>query len=124
MREHEAGQLATLRGLSATGGRLIALAYQYSGGYAAAVEFTIDEKRIRAAPVHRPTLATLARALGCGPPISLVAAGRYGPYWVLTFDLATAPLAVLADRLCILPGRPDGPAWPALDPPSLRNPVP
>jgi hypothetical protein len=47
------------------------------------------------------------------PTVPLLAAGRYGPLWVLTFDLATAPLAVLADKLFILPDRHGGSASPA-----------
>jgi hypothetical protein len=39
-----------------------------------------------------------------------VHAGRYGPYWVLTFELATAPLVVLVDELSILPDRHGGSA--------------
>jgi hypothetical protein len=114
VREHEAWQLATLRGLAVAGSRLTALAYLHSGGYAAAAEFTIGGKRIRAARVHRPALGALAAAIDSGPAIRLLAAGRYGPCWVLTFDLAAAPLAVLSDRLSILPGRPGGSTWAAV----------
>jgi hypothetical protein len=113
LREHQARQLAMLRSLAANGGRLTALAYQHTGGYAVSAEFTVDRKKIRAARVHRPTLSALTEAIGDGPAIPLLAASRYGPYWVLTFDLATAPLVVLADGLSILPCRPGGSAWPA-----------
>jgi hypothetical protein len=47
LRDHDARQLATLRTLAATGGRLTALAYQHSGGYAASAEFIIDGIRVR-----------------------------------------------------------------------------
>jgi hypothetical protein len=106
LREREAWQLATLRNLAAVGGRLTTLAYEHSGRYAAAAEFFIDGRRIRAAPVHRPTLSALTQALAGTPAIPLLAAGRYGPYWVLTFDLTAAPLVVLAGRLSILPASP------------------
>jgi hypothetical protein len=46
--------------------------------------------------------------------IPLLAASRYGPYWVLTFDLATGPLVVLVGGLSILSGRPGGSAWAAV----------
>ena len=39
------------------------------------------------------------------PTVALLTASRYGPYWVLTFELATAPLVVLVDKLSILPDR-------------------
>lgn len=73
----------------------------------------IAGKRIRAGRVHRPTLIALTQALGRMPAVPLLTAGRYGPFWVLTFDLATAPLAVLADQLSILPDRHGGSAPPA-----------
>jgi hypothetical protein len=105
LRDHDAQQLTTLRSLAATGGGLTSLICQDSAGYATSAELVIAGKRIRAGRVHRPTLSALTQALGCMPTVPLLAASRYGPYWVLTFELATAPLAVLADRLSILPDR-------------------
>lgn len=108
VREHDAQQLTTLRTLAATGGALTGLTYPDSGGYATSAEFMIAGTRIRAGRVHRPTLSALTRALGCTPTVALLAASRYGPYWALTFESATAPLVVLVDKLSILPGRHGG----------------
>ena len=105
VREHNARQLTTLRILAASGGALTSLIYPDSGGYATSAEFMIAGTRIRAGRVHRPTLSALTQALGCMPTVALLTASRYGPYWVLTFELATAPLVVLADQLSILPDR-------------------
>lgn len=105
VREHNAQQLTTLRILAATGGALTSLIYPDSGGYATSAEFMIAGTRIRAGRVHRPTLSALTQALGCMPTVALLTASRYGPYWVLTFELATAPLVVLVDKLSILPDR-------------------
>jgi len=119
LRDHDAQQLTTLRSLAATGGGLTGLRHPDSGGYAASVEFMIAGKRIRAGRVHRPTLSALMEAVGSMPAVPLLAASRYGPYWVLTFELATAPLAVLADKLTILPDRHGGSTWlAALTPPA------
>ncbi len=108
VREHNAQQLTTLRILAATGGALTSLIYPDSGGYATSAEFMIAGTRIRAGRVHRPTLSALTQALGCMPTVALLTASRYGPYWVLTFELATAPLVVLVDKLSILPDRHGG----------------
>jgi hypothetical protein len=110
VREHNARQLTTLRSLAATGGGLTSLICPDSGGYATSAEFMIAGQRIRAGRVHRAALSALTQALGSTPAVALLAAGRYGPCWVLTFDLATAPLVVLADKLSILPDRPGGSA--------------
>jgi hypothetical protein len=105
VREHNALQLATLRSLAATAGGLTSLIYPDSGGYATSAEFMIAGKRIQAGRVHRGTLSTLTRALASKPTVALLTASRYGPQWVLTFELATVPLVVLIDRLRILPDR-------------------
>jgi hypothetical protein len=110
VREHNAQQLTTLRSLAATGGGLTSLVYPDSGGYATSAEFIIASKRIRAGRAHRPTLSALTEALGSMPAVALLTASRYGPCWVLTFEVATAPLAVLVDRLSILPDRHGGSA--------------
>ena len=110
VRERNAQQLTTLRILAATRGALTSLIYPDSGGYATSAEFIIAGTRIRAGCVHRPTLSALTQALGCMPTVALLTASRYGPYWVLTFELATAPLVVLVDKLSILPDRHGGSA--------------
>jgi hypothetical protein len=108
MREHDVRQMTTLRSLAATGARLNRLIYPDSGGYATSAEFVIAGKRIRAGRVHRLTLSALAKAVASMPTVALQTAGRYGPYWVLTFESATAPVVVLVDKLAILPDRRGG----------------
>ena len=103
LRDHDAQQLTMLRSLAANGGGLTGLLYRDAVGYAASAEFMIAGKRIRAGRVHRPTLSALTQAAGSMPTVPLLAASRYGPYWVLTFEVATAPLVILADKLTILP---------------------
>jgi hypothetical protein len=124
MREHDARQMTTLRSLAATGARLNSLIYPDSGGYATSAEFVIAGKRIRAGRVRRLTLSALAQALASMPAVALQTASRYGPYWVLTFESATAPLVVLVDKLAILPDRHGGPGRlpaPVPAPASSRN---
>ena len=126
-RDHDAQQLATLRSLAATGGGLTGLLYRDSGGHTAPAEFIVADRRIRAGRVHRPALSALTQAIAAMPAVPLLAVSRYGPYWVLTFQRSAAPLAVLADKLTILPERDDGSAWLAtLTPPvgGRRRPVP
>lgn len=108
VRAHQAQQLATLRNMAAARARLTGLLYRNAGGHAIAAEFLIADKRIRVGQAHRPTLGALAEALGSVATVPLLAAGRYGPYWVLTFELPAAPLPVLADQLSILPERHGG----------------
>ena len=127
MREHNARQMTTLRSLAATRAGLSNLTYPDSGGYAAPAEFVIAGMRIRAGRVRRLTLSALAQALASMPTVALQTAGRYGPYWVLTFESAAAPLVVLVDKLAILPDRHGGPAplpAPAPVPMSVAGPVP
>jgi hypothetical protein len=121
VRDHDAWQLTTLRTLAATGGALTGLLYRDLGGHAVPAEFIIAGKRIRAGRVHRPALSALTQAIAAMPAVPLLAASRYGPYWVLTFEPPTAPLAVLADRLTILPDRPGGPAGAAVPTPPAAS---
>jgi hypothetical protein len=113
LRDHDAQQLTTLRTLAATDGALTRLLYRDCGGHTAPAEFTIAGRRIRAGGVHRPVLRALTQAIAAVPAVPLLEASRYRPYWVLTFGLPAAPLAVLVDRLAILPDLGDGPPWPA-----------
>jgi hypothetical protein len=103
VREHNTRQLATLRNLAAAASELTSVTYPHSAECAIPAEFMIAGKRIRAGRVHQPTLSALTRALGASPTVALLKAGRYGPYWVLTFDLPTAQLVVLVDKLFIHP---------------------
>jgi hypothetical protein len=116
VREHNARQLATLRNLAAAAGELTSVTYPHSAECTTSAEFTIGGKRIRAARVHQPTLSALTQALSATPTVALAKAGRYGPYWVLTFDLPAAQPVVLADKLFILPDRRDGTAPLAVPP--------
>jgi hypothetical protein len=116
LRDHNAQQLATLRNLAATEGALTSLIYPDGGAHVTSAEFMIAGKRIRAGRIYRPTLMSLTQALGRTPMIRLLTASRYGPFWVLTFDLAPAPLAVLADKLFIPSDRHGSPASPAAPP--------
>jgi hypothetical protein len=127
LRDHDAQQLTTLRTLAATGGALTGLLYRDSGGHAAPAEFIIAGKRIRAGGVHRPVLRALTQAIAASPAVPLLGASRYRPYWVLTFELPAAPLAVLVDVLTILPDRHNGSPWPAAPTPPTggrRRPAP
>ncbi|HET9077552.1 MAG TPA: hypothetical protein VFN68_11525 [Acidimicrobiales bacterium] len=107
--DHEAQQLAVLRDLAATASGVTGLSVppdrrpgrQPDG--ATPVEMIIDGRRLRAARMPRRSLATLRDALAGLAAVPLTAVGRYGPYWVLTFKLATEPLVVLADHLTLLP---------------------
>lgn len=103
VREHNAQQLTTLRSLAATGGRLTSLVYPDIGGDVTSAEFVIAGKRIWAGRAHRPTLSGLTQSLSSTPAAALLTAGRYGRCWMLTFELARAPLVVLVDKLSILP---------------------
>ena len=74
----------------------------------------IDGRRLRAWRVYRPALTALREALSTIANVPLAGAGRYGPYWVLTFKLAAEPLVVLVDRLTLLPERGGSSAWASL----------
>jgi hypothetical protein len=108
-RHHDAGQLAMLRNIAAAGGGLTRLLCRDSYGQATAAEFEIAGARIQVGRAHRPTVGALNEALASALAVPLLAAGRYGPYWVLTFGQPDGPLAVLADNLTIIPGWHGGP---------------
>jgi hypothetical protein len=104
-REHEAFQLAALKDMAQTGGVVTRM---LDGGEAGtnltgSVEMIIQGRRLRAGRVYRPALGAMKEALGSIASVPLTAVSRYGPYWVLTFKLATEPLVLLADRLTLLP---------------------
>jgi hypothetical protein len=103
VRDHEAAQLAILRGLAARRGGLTSVLSQNQGCQAVSAELVIGGRRVQIGCMHRGTAGALARAVAGTAPVLLLAAGRYGPYWVLTFGLAAAPLPVLANRLVVLP---------------------
>lgn len=105
-REHEAEQLAALQGLAQTGTPITGMiAVESSFGFCDPVEMIIDGRRLRAGRVYRPAVAALREALSTIANVPLAGASRYGPYWVLTFKLATEPLVMLVDCLTLLPDR-------------------
>ncbi len=103
-REHETEQLATLRGLVATGSPVTGMVtVDSSFEIGGPVEMIIDGRRLRAWRAYRPAVAALKEALASIASVPLAGVSRYGPYWVLTFKLAAEPLVVLVDRLTLLP---------------------
>jgi hypothetical protein len=68
---------------------------------AVAVELFVDGRRL----VGRASVAawaSLEAAIARGP-VQLDGAGRYGPFWTLTFEGRDGPLVVLANRVALLP---------------------
>jgi len=111
-REHEAEQLAALRGLAATGSHVTGMvAADSSYGLGGPVEMIIDGRRLRAWRAYRPAISVLKDALTSITSVPLAGVTRYGPYWVLTFKLAAEPLVVLVDRLTLLPDWGGQPGW-------------
>ena len=103
-KDHEAEQLATLQGIAQTGGAVTRMtATDSPSGMASALEIVIEGRRLRAGRVYRPTLSVLKESLSSITHVPLAGVSRYGPYWVLTFKLATEPLVMLVDRLTLLP---------------------
>lgn len=121
LRERDARQLTMLRNLAAAGGGLTGLRCRDGCGQATAAEFVIAGARIQVGRAHRPTLGVLNQALASALAVPLLTAGRYGPYWVLTFGQPDGPLAVLADNLTIIPDWPGGPPG-ARTPPASGRP--
>lgn len=106
-REHDTEQLAALLGLAAAGGGVTGLTTPSddlpAGGLSTPVEMIIEGRRLRAARVHRRSLSKLRDAVSSIAAVPLTTVGRYGPYWVLTFRLATEQLVLLAEQLTLLP---------------------
>lgn len=113
-RDHDLDQMAALLGLAAAGGGVTGLSTPPEDDptrrQATPVEMIIDGRRLRAARVPRRSLSKLREALSSIASVPLTAVGRYGPYWVLTFRVATEQLVLLADHLTLLPdwGGPGG----------------
>jgi hypothetical protein len=111
-REHEAEQLAALQGLAETGSHVTGMITGDSAfGFCTPVEMIIDGRRLTAWRAYRPALAALREALSSIANVPLAGASRYGPYWVLTFKLATEPLVLLVDRLTLMPDRGGFQTW-------------
>lgn len=108
---HDADQMSALLGLAASGGGVTGVTTPPETGsgiesgieLATSVEMIIDGRRLRAGRVHRRTLSKLRDSLTSIATVPLTAVGRYGPYWVLTFRLATEQLVVLVEHLTLLP---------------------
>lgn len=106
-RQHDDEQLAALAVLAANGVGVTGVDTPPAatdlplGG--SAVDMIIDGRRLRAGRIHRRSLAALRDALSSLATVPLTTVGRYGPYWVLTFKLATEQLVVLADQLTLMP---------------------
>lgn len=123
-REHDTEQLAALIGLAAAGGGITGLATipddDPRRSPAAPCEMIIEGRRLRAGRVSRLALAKLRDAVTNIAAVPLTAVGRYGPYWVLTFRVATEQLVVLVEHLTLVPdwngpgGRDLAPAGPPL----------
>ena len=112
-RELEREQMETLRSMAAEGVAVTALsAPDLPEEFldTTPVEIIISGRRLRVARMPLRAVAALRDAISTIAAVPLTAVGRYGPYWVLTFRLATEPLVVLADRLTVLPewGGPGG----------------
>ena len=78
------------------------------------VVLRVGERRLGLSRVQAAVWETLRQATNDGE-ITLVGAGRYGNYWVLQFAGPGAPLAVLAERVRLLPD-----AGEAVDPADAR----
>jgi hypothetical protein len=102
---HEASQLRALRSLAATRASVccISTVERAEPDYprAGAVELLVGGRRLvgRASLV---ALTSLEAAIARGP-VQIGGAGRYGPFWTLTFEGPDRPLVVLADRVALLP---------------------
>jgi hypothetical protein len=105
--EHDTEQLAALLGLAASGRGVTGLTTPAEdagpGRLSTPVEMIIDGRRLRAARVHRLSLSKLRDAMSSIAAVPLTTVGRYGPYWVLTFRLATEQLVLLVEQLTLLP---------------------
>jgi hypothetical protein len=106
-REHELEQLAALSGLAASGGEVTGMTSESRSGsvglMAEPVEFIIEGRRLRLGRTHRPTLSKLRDGLARAARLPLTRVQRYGPYWVLTFKVATEQLVLLVEQLTLLP---------------------
>jgi hypothetical protein len=99
---HERQQLGVLRAVAATAAELHDVSTVDGDGVETGpVVFTVGERRLlgRVSVVAR---SGLERAMRSGP-VRLGGAGRYGPYWTLSFTGIGAPLVILAARVVLLP---------------------
>jgi hypothetical protein len=98
--ELDAQQLRRLQGLAGCRTRVQSLSPVEDGlSWVRVVELVVGGWRLIGRVPTRAG-AVLEAALGAGP-VSLTAAGRYGPYWTLGFG--GPPVVLLVDRLTVLP---------------------
>jgi hypothetical protein len=98
--ELDAQQLRRLQGLAASRAPVDAVAPVESGSsWVTLLDLAVGSWRL-VGRVPTRAGATLAAAVASGP-VWLAAAGRYGPYWTLTFGGRGAPLALLVNRLVV-----------------------
>jgi hypothetical protein len=120
---YEASQLQALRGLAASGAGVGCLStieraeptYLQAGPtypQAGPVELLVDGRRL-VGRASVAALATLEAAIARGP-VQIGGAGRYGPFWTLTFEGPDRPLVVLADQVALLPSAGEVAARPRL----------
>lgn len=110
-RSHEREQLEALLVLAAAGPGMTGIRTtgpDHPQQQCSPAELIIAGRRVRAGRIHGGTLTKLREGLSALAAVPLTAVGRYGPYWVLTFKLATGPLVVLAEYLTLLPEWADG----------------
>jgi hypothetical protein len=106
-RDHDSEQLDALVGLACDGRGVTGLTTPPEevlvSRLTTPVEMIIAGRRLRAGGVCRRSLATLRDGLASIASVRLTKVGRYGPYWVLTFRLATEQLVLLVEQLTLLP---------------------
>jgi hypothetical protein len=109
----EAQQLALIRRLAVSGAEVESVGpIDGSEWPACGVELTVGSRRLTG---RMPKTARVAlNAAVASGPVQLASAGRYGPYWTLTFAGRGAPLVVLMAHLSV-----SGPAGGAGDAASL-----
>jgi hypothetical protein len=96
----EAQQLALIRGLALSGAGVESVGPVEGPQFPiCAVEFTIGGRRLTGR-MPKTARVALQAALAFGP-VQLASAGRYGPYWTLTFAGRGAPLVVLVAQLSV-----------------------
>jgi hypothetical protein len=96
----EAQQLALIRRLAHAGAEVQSVGPVEGPQFPiCAVEFTVGGRRLTAR-MPKTARVALHAALALGP-VQLASAGRYGPYWTLTFAGRGAPLVVLVAQLSV-----------------------
>jgi hypothetical protein len=96
----EAQRLALIRQLALSGAEVESIGPVEGPQFPiCAVEFTVGGRRLTGR-MPKTARVALNAALAFGP-VQLASAGRYGPYWTLTFAGPGAPLVVLVAQLSV-----------------------